>query len=338
MPNFAIHTGVNDRFAIGQPREMEIYGSRYLGALDYSKSNLLHAEAYLAHVLEQNSISINLIEFEFMRVRGNGEIENRDSKSRKLTAILYSAKGYSEQLKFFLERGYISDSRYTFIIIAPAQTIQYLRQFPRKNIVLVSREEKGGTFGAWSDILLYNNLYKNYDSFIFLTDECVGPFLPSYNISDWPEFFSKQLGGDVKLVGATINAYCNPKTHAFVDSYCFAMDKDTVSFCIEKGVFSQNYTISALVYTPFFPEQMPEEFVEKTFKMSREIIKAGWNIQSFCKLYEGVDFRFKDMKPEEYNIEFLGQLYGQGNYKGVTLHPYETIFQHILTPIPKLYL
>jgi hypothetical protein len=78
MPNFHLHTGCNDRFAIGSPSVMEIYGNRFQGALAYSQYTKLHSEQYLAYTLQNANIRIEYIPFRFKRVRANGEICEAD--------------------------------------------------------------------------------------------------------------------------------------------------------------------------------------------------------------------------------------------------------------------
>lgn len=80
IPNFHIHTGCNDRFAIGSPSVMEIYGRRFHGALQYSKHMKLHSEQYLAYTLQNTNIRIEYIPFRFKRVRANGEICEADKQ------------------------------------------------------------------------------------------------------------------------------------------------------------------------------------------------------------------------------------------------------------------
>ena len=46
----------------------------------------------------------------------------------------------------------------------------------------------------------------------------------------------------------------------------------------------------------------------KEVLMSRKIIENGWNIGSLLKQYENVDFTFKEKKPEDYKIKFLGDI------------------------------
>jgi hypothetical protein len=42
--------------------------------------------------------------------------------------------------------------------------------------------------------------------------------------------------------------------------------------------------------------------------MSRKIIENGWNIGSLLLYYDGVDFTFRNKKPDDYNIEWYGDI------------------------------
>jgi hypothetical protein len=89
LPDFHEYP-VNDRFAIGKPNIMLIYGERYLHSYDYSLINKLHAETYLKYLLEQNKINIIKIKFEFQRIRSNGI--NYDEN--KLVSYSYMIKDF----------------------------------------------------------------------------------------------------------------------------------------------------------------------------------------------------------------------------------------------------
>lgn len=78
MPNFSLHTDVNDRFLIAKPMQALVYGNRFDGALEYSKENPLHSEKYLAHILMAAEIRWKHLNFIFNRVRANGEVEKAD--------------------------------------------------------------------------------------------------------------------------------------------------------------------------------------------------------------------------------------------------------------------
>lgn len=72
IPNFHLVDGCNDRFAIGNPRIMAMYGNRFNNALQYSYCNQLHSERFLAYELARQSITIEYIVFKFIRIRANG--------------------------------------------------------------------------------------------------------------------------------------------------------------------------------------------------------------------------------------------------------------------------
>lgn len=74
IPNFHLMDGCNDRFAIGAPPVMEMYGNRFHQAYEYSLRNSLHSEKFLAHILNKHKIEIEYIPIRFRRIRANGAI------------------------------------------------------------------------------------------------------------------------------------------------------------------------------------------------------------------------------------------------------------------------
>jgi hypothetical protein len=78
IPNFHLIDSCNDRFAIGSPYTMSIYGNRYDTAYQFSLSKPLHSERFLAHTLITHKINIEYIPFKFIRVRANGYPNNED--------------------------------------------------------------------------------------------------------------------------------------------------------------------------------------------------------------------------------------------------------------------
>jgi len=89
LPNYDQYP-INDRFAIGTPNVMLLYGERYLHAYDYSLTNKLHAETYLKYILDKNKIDIIKINFNFHRIRANGF--NHDEN--KLIFYIHMIKDY----------------------------------------------------------------------------------------------------------------------------------------------------------------------------------------------------------------------------------------------------
>ena len=78
IPNFQLVDGCNDRFAIGSPETMHIYGNRFDTAYPFSLYKKLHSELFLAHTLTTNHIRIEYILFKFIRIRANGNSNKED--------------------------------------------------------------------------------------------------------------------------------------------------------------------------------------------------------------------------------------------------------------------
>ncbi len=79
IPNFHGWGGVNDRFAIGSRQQMGIYCQRrrfYEESLD--QSHLRNPESVLAAWLEENHVPIQLMDFNFQRIRADGQVASRD--------------------------------------------------------------------------------------------------------------------------------------------------------------------------------------------------------------------------------------------------------------------
>ena len=74
IPNFHLIDGCNDRFAIGQPPVMELYGKRFEQAYEYSLRASLHSEKFLSYILNKNHVQIEYLPIRFRRLRANGEI------------------------------------------------------------------------------------------------------------------------------------------------------------------------------------------------------------------------------------------------------------------------
>ena len=71
---------VNDRMAMGNMKNMMVYGKRFEKALNYSKFKKLHSETFLYDVLKLENINFIEIPFRFKRIRRNGLVSSRDDK------------------------------------------------------------------------------------------------------------------------------------------------------------------------------------------------------------------------------------------------------------------
>jgi hypothetical protein len=78
IPNFGLCGDVNDRFALGQPKQMIPYGERFDEALQFSKKNQLASEAFLIATMKKHKIKYEHVNFYFTRIRANGEKNGMD--------------------------------------------------------------------------------------------------------------------------------------------------------------------------------------------------------------------------------------------------------------------
>jgi hypothetical protein len=69
-----------DRFAIGRPAEMAIFGNRFDEAYEFSKKHKLHSETFCAYIVKNAHIKTKLINFGFIRTRARGNINCTDVK------------------------------------------------------------------------------------------------------------------------------------------------------------------------------------------------------------------------------------------------------------------
>ena len=97
----------------------------------------------------------------------------------------------------------------------------------------------------------------------------------------------------LRLLGDRINTLSNgPYKYAHVQSYIFSMNKETLEYLIECGIFDM------IKYAQSF-----KDAIWKEVSMSRKIIEKGWNIGSLMPCYKNVDFTCKNLN--NYNIPLI---------------------------------
>jgi hypothetical protein len=98
--------------------------------------------------------------------------------------VLYVFHIYNNRVKNFIKKCIFNDENTDFILISNNKnnTIDILLP---DNVKILYRDNIGYDFGGWSDALLINNLYENYDKFIFVNSSVAGPFIPSYCNQKW---------------------------------------------------------------------------------------------------------------------------------------------------------
>lgn len=232
----------------------------------------------------------------------------------KQTLVLYVFHIFNHRVDHFIKNCIFEDDNIDFIIISndkhtPISVPSYVK--------VLYRDNKGYDFGGWSEALLTQNLYKNYETFIFVNSSVSGPFIPSYCRLRWTDIFLNGLQEDnVQLFGATINTITNPLQYAHVQSYIFAMNQKTLQILIDKEIFSMtNY------FTSF-----EETIWNKEILMSKIIIQNKGNIACLFDHYRGVDFTFRKKPFQEYPSNFFLDDVMLKQHENILWNKYQLIF------------
>jgi lipopolysaccharide biosynthesis protein len=228
----------------------------------------------------------------------NDELKQDSTPQIKNTAkilVLYVFHEYNIRVEHFIKHAIFKDDMFDFIIICNNRSINI--SVP-EYVTVIKRDNVGYDFGAWSEGLLSNDRYKKYDYFVFVNSSIIGPYLPEGYTKPWPYRFLEGLQGNIRLFGSTINTSCNPTTKSHVQSFAYAMNRETLEYLISKEIFSITK----------FAKTFDDAIWKYEVRMSREIIANGWNIGSLMKYYVGVDFTFTSKTPESYGIKWMDDM------------------------------
>jgi len=79
-PDYQLHTGFNDRIAVGPPNLMDYYGNRINFLSEFSENQKVHSESFLKYVIEKNKINHeSSLRLKGKRIRANGKICIKDN-------------------------------------------------------------------------------------------------------------------------------------------------------------------------------------------------------------------------------------------------------------------
>jgi hypothetical protein len=227
--------------------------------------------------------------------------------------VLFVYHLYNNRVKHFINNAIFEDPNIDFVVISnngkPPEYVQpYVKVYVRQNI--------GFDFGGWSDALLTNNLYENYDNFIFVNSSVMGPFIYRGIFFKWTDVYLNGLKDNIKLFGSTINTDGSPAERSHVQSYIFSMTKETLQYLIHCEIFS----------TTNYAKTFNDAILNKEILMSRKIIENGWNIGSLMSQYKDVDFTFRTKPLRSYNKQWLLDDMMTPQYRNVHWNEYQLVF------------
>lgn len=222
------------------------------------------------------------------------------------TLCLYVFHQYTLNVQFFIKHGLFQDPTVDFILIANDPDFKMVLPCP-----VVVRKNENYDFGAWSEVLLTSDKYKQYDYFILINSTVRGPFLPPwFRQKNWTKLFTEQITDQVKLFGTMI---CIFDGRPHVQSMLLTTDRIGLQIGINQGIFQLGQT----------PLTKGEISANKEIQYSTEILNAGYNIGCLLRAYQGIDFRKSSF---HHQTICLFELF---SYYGMAIHPYEVIFPKI---------
>lgn len=196
------------------------------------------------------------------------------------TLVSYVFHIYNKRVEHFINNCIFESENIHFLIICNDKNIHF-HYPPFPNVSIIKRDNIGYDFGGWSDGILTNNLYKNYDYFIFVNSSVIGPFLKPGFVGKWTDIYINGLNNqNCKLFGSTINTVNIPHLFSHVQSYIFSTNKEALEHLIEEEIFTMRKYLTSFVDT----------ILSKEILMSRKILNKGWNIGSLLSCYKGVNF------------------------------------------------
>mmetsp|Transcript_10288 Transcript_10288/g.14046 ORF Transcript_10288/g.14046 Transcript_10288/m.14046 type:complete len:359 (+) Transcript_10288:137-1213(+) len=233
-------------------------------------------------------------------------------------------------LKFFIQIGVLGPTapdphKAMFVFIINGGNVSVTFPKNANNVFLLRRANTGLEFCGVKEALEKYNA-PSIKHFVILNSSVRGPFLPNYmQEKPWTDAFIHMITPSTKLVGTSVNCYCNPcvgqsKLNT-IHLQSFFLVTDTVGLdIIAKKLICTNNKVKAILTTEL--------------GMSQAILAAGFNLGSNLHFWYGHDFRqlqptlLKCAQVRKHN-EFGGDVMHHNAYFGTTVHPFEVIFSKV---------
>jgi lipopolysaccharide biosynthesis protein len=213
------------------------------------------------------------------------------------TLVLYTFHEYNERVTYFIQNALFQREDVDFLVVCCDVNDSRMETELPNYVKLMKRENIGFDFGAWADGLFKDDLYKNYNRFIFVNSSVIGPFYPHYYPGKWTDIYVGGLENNVKLFGSTINCIHISDFLPHVQSYIFAVDKECLDYLIQHNIFTNKYETNFGVLIE-----------QKELKMSEIVLTKGWNIGCLHKNYKGVDFAKNKRTVYNYNVSLYNDV------------------------------
>ncbi|KAF3274846.1 hypothetical protein TWF970_007558 [Orbilia oligospora] len=224
-----------------------------------------------------------------------------EGEDRPLILYVYHEKKNARQnARFFINHGLHAHADFIFILNGETDLSNDLPTAP--NIKVIRRDNTCFDLGSYAEVLTRNDneLIKKYNKFILMNASIRGPFLPSWSRECWTDAWLAKVTDTNKLVGMTLN--CRPSRH--IQSMIFATDRIGLNLLLRR-------------INTCFPTF--RSAVEAETECTGIIMESGYSVTALMTAFASD----KDYATKCRHTDVLHQ----NRYYGMTIHPYESMFQ-----------
>ncbi|KAK6520513.1 hypothetical protein TWF506_000765 [Arthrobotrys conoides] len=231
----------------------------------------------------------------------NDELEPEKEDRPLVLYVYHETDNARENIRFFIEHGLHAEADFIFILNGPA-TIKPSIPVHMPNIRIIERNNTCFDLGTHAQVLKRKNklLMKKYKRFILLNASVRGPFMPTWSRECWTDTLLAKVTDKNKLVGISYN--CAEPRH--VQSMVLATDKIGLSLLFPKI----NHCFDTL-----------NNAVGGETSITGAITAKGYGVTALMTAFQSSKDYAKTCTHRD--------VYFDKSYYGITIHPYEVMFQ-----------
>ncbi|OWP01189.1 hypothetical protein B2J93_5469 [Marssonina coronariae] len=230
-----------------------------------------------------------------------------------------------KNLKFFISHALHDNADFLFVLQGDTDAEMLLPV--AGNIRFVKRENDCYDLGAFAEVLTTNDLYKKYTKYITMNSSIRGPFFPYWATGCWSERYLSRVTEDTKLVGLTMN--CRPRVH--IQSMMWATDRVGMEILLfpsaslvekYKEILGDRDTAPVPKMKVAGINSCPHDYWDA---VAVEVYATGL-LQTAGFKVNPIMMAYHTSEKYEEQCGSVPDLLGPGDYYGMDLHPYDTIF------------
>ena len=206
--------------------------------------------------------------------------------------------------EFFIRHALHDAADFVFILNGESDLDKFIPK-DATNVRVVRRKNECYDIGAYGEVLHANDneIAGRYKKFILMNSSIRGPFVPHWSNDCWSDAYLRKIDDETKLVGMTYN--CHPSRH--IQSMILATDTTGLWLLLEPS----NNALSGC-------HNEHEAAIGAEVRLTALIKESGYKVDVMMEeFHSDKDFA---------NSCQQGDPLWEGQYEGITIHPYETLF------------